>query len=96
MKWTNEEIKLLEELYSSELTIEEIAEYFPGRSINAIRLKASRMGFKRPVTLLTIQYSNGLLYDPEKNTIRVLKPISTEELLRKIYELKKKDWTQGG
>ena len=90
MKWTEKEIQILKELYTSELTIEEIMQYLPRRSKNAIRLKASRMGFKRPVSLLNISYSEGLLYDPEHNTIRVLKPISTEELLRKIRELREK------
>jgi len=63
-EWTDEEIALLKELYPSNRTIEEIVEQFPSRTENAIRLKASRLGIKRPhisnvVYLKPITYKSG-------------------------------------
>lgn len=46
--WTDEEVKRLKELYTSNKTLDEIADKFPLRTENAIRLKASRLGIKRP------------------------------------------------
>ena len=48
-EWTDEEVERLKELYTSNKTFEEIAERFPLRTDNAIRLKASRLGLKRPI-----------------------------------------------
>jgi len=48
-EWTDEEVKLLRDLYTSNKTFEEIVERFPKRTENAIRLKASRLGIKRPI-----------------------------------------------
>ena len=47
-EWTDEEVERLRELYTSNRTFEEIVEKFPMRTENAIRLKASRLGIKRP------------------------------------------------
>lgn len=48
-RWSSEEIKLLTTIYqSSEYTIGEIMEALPSRSEWSIRLKASRLGIKRP------------------------------------------------
>jgi len=47
-RWTEEEIKRLKELYTSSDTFNEILEAFPNRTQNAIRIKASRLGIKRP------------------------------------------------
>jgi hypothetical protein len=47
-EWTDEEVKRLKELYTSNKTLDEIAEKFPLRTENAIRLKASRLGIRRP------------------------------------------------
>jgi hypothetical protein len=47
-EWTDEEIRRLRELYPSEMIFDEIVENFPHRTGNAIRLKASRLGIKRP------------------------------------------------
>jgi len=46
--WTEEEVWKLRRLYPSEVSFEEIVEAFPNRTPNAIRLKASRLGLKRP------------------------------------------------
>jgi hypothetical protein len=48
-EWSDEEVKRLRELYTSNKTFDEIAERFPSRTGNAIRLKASRLGIKRPL-----------------------------------------------
>jgi hypothetical protein len=47
-EWTDEEVQRLRELYTSNRTFEEIVDKFPMRTENAIRLKASRLGIKRP------------------------------------------------
>ena len=46
-RWTREEVERLKILYASDKPFEEIVKAFPGRSPNAIRLKASRLGLKR-------------------------------------------------
>ena len=48
-EWTDEEVERLRELYTSNKTFDEIVEKFPLRTENAIRLKASRLGIKRPI-----------------------------------------------
>jgi len=51
-EWSQEELKKLKELYPHpDKTIEEIASQLPGRTQNAIRLKANRLGLIRPFTL---------------------------------------------
>jgi hypothetical protein len=51
-EWSQEEIRKLGEFYPRpDKTIEEIASQLPGRTQNAIRLKASRLGLIRPFTL---------------------------------------------
>jgi len=47
-EWTDEEVERLRELYTSNKTFDEIVDKFPLRTENAIRLKASRLGIKRP------------------------------------------------
>jgi hypothetical protein len=50
-EWSQEELKKLRELYPrSDKTIEEIVSQLPGRTQNAIRLKASRLSLIRPFT----------------------------------------------
>ena len=48
-EWTDEEVARLHELYGSNRTFEEIEVEFPLRTSNAIRLKASRLGIRRPL-----------------------------------------------
>ena len=48
-EWTEAEKGRLQGLYSSEIDFDEIAEAFPNRTSNAIRMKASRLGFRRPI-----------------------------------------------
>ncbi len=48
-EWTDEEVERLRELYTSNKTFDEIVDKFPLRTENAIRLKASRLGIKRPL-----------------------------------------------
>jgi hypothetical protein len=48
--WTANEEEKLERLYPDpHITFEEITKALPGRSPNAIRLRANRLGLKRPV-----------------------------------------------
>jgi len=48
-EWTDEEVARLHNLYGSNRTFEEIELEFPMRTSNAIRLKASRLGIRRPL-----------------------------------------------
>ena len=48
-EWSDEEVERLRRLYTSNKTFDEIADKFPLRTGNAIRLKASRLGIKRPI-----------------------------------------------
>jgi len=58
-EWTKEEIAILKDLYqSSDYLIEEISEALPGRSENAIRIKAHRLGFERPPQIQLETYGN--------------------------------------
>ncbi len=50
-EWSDEEVSKLREVYVSNKTFEEIELEFPARTSNAIRLKASRLGLKRPLIL---------------------------------------------
>ena len=47
-EWSDEEVRRLTELYSSNKPFEDIVLELSSRSSNAIRLKASRMGLRRP------------------------------------------------
>lgn len=47
-EWTDAEVHRLKELYTSTKSFEEIIMEFPARTSNAIRLKASRLGLRRP------------------------------------------------
>ncbi len=46
--WTDDEVDKLRKLYSSVMSFDEIDSEFPSRTSNAIRLKASRLGLRRP------------------------------------------------
>ena len=46
--WTDDEVDRLRKLYSSMMSFDEIDLEFPSRTSNAIRLKASRLGLRRP------------------------------------------------
>jgi len=46
--WTEDEVGRLRRLYPSEISFEEVVEAFPNRTTNAVRLKASRLGLRRP------------------------------------------------
>jgi len=61
LKWTDEELGRLKLLYISERSFEEIMASFPRRSPNAIRLKASRLGLKRPIIHASLMQSSILL-----------------------------------
>lgn len=46
--WTDTEIKKLRKMYANtDFTIDEILKEFPNRTMNAVRLKASRIGIER-------------------------------------------------
>ena len=59
--WTEEETKRLRLLYLSGTSFEEIEEEFSTRSSNAIRLKASRLGLRRPNMLASVNSSQNTL-----------------------------------
>jgi hypothetical protein len=56
MEWSEEEVQLLKELYPSKMTVDEMVVFFPKRTINALRLKASRLGIKRPYFKSMVQF----------------------------------------
>ena len=50
-EWSDAEVNMLRSLYGTNKTFEEIEHEFPARTSNAIRLKASRLGLKRPLLM---------------------------------------------
>lgn len=66
-EWTDEEVDLLRDLYTSNKTFDEIVDKFPERTENAIRLKASRLGIKRPV-IANIVHVKPLAYKSGKDS----------------------------
>ena len=61
-EWTDEEVARLHELYVSNRTFEEIEVEFPLRTSNAIRLKASRLGIRRPLIPLNYIQAKPLMF----------------------------------
>lgn len=61
-EWTDEEVAKLYELYGSNKTFEEIELEFPMRTSNAIRLKASRLGIRRPLILGNIVQAKPVMF----------------------------------
>lgn len=59
--WSEEEIKKLSSLYTSDKTFDEILIEFPDRTSNAIRLKASRLGLRRPTISTSMIQSDKIL-----------------------------------
>lgn len=66
-KWTEIEIKNLKRLYISEKLLEEVMEAFPERTENAVRLKASRLGLKRPALPSALMGQSTMLHCSEGN-----------------------------
>jgi hypothetical protein len=54
-EWTKEEEGRLKRLYSTETEFEEIVQAIPSRTPNAIRMKASRLGLRRPISEMPSQ-----------------------------------------
>ncbi len=46
-RWTEEEIRRLRAFYLSDASMERLSEAFPGRTLQAVRQKASRLGLRR-------------------------------------------------
>lgn len=66
-KWTEDETRKLMRLYPSEICFEEIVDAFPNRTPNAVRLKASRLGLKRPTLPASLLQSSTVLSCSEGN-----------------------------
>jgi hypothetical protein len=60
-EWTAEELEKLKAFYTSDASFEEVIRELPFRSPNAIRLKASRLGLKRPILPQRINQINSLI-----------------------------------
>lgn len=58
-RWTEEEINRLRAFYSSDTSIGSLSEALPGRTIHAIRQKASRLGLRREAS--QPQYPSSIL-----------------------------------
>lgn len=70
-EWSDEEVSRLTELYTSNKTFDEVMLEFPSRTHNAVRLKASRLGLRRPTILLDLPNSNRFRFkslEDESNT----------------------------
>ena len=65
-EWTEAEIQRLKLLYPSEKLFDEVVEAFPARTSNAIRIKASRLGLRRPTPASDVR-SRGILLISEGN-----------------------------
>lgn len=61
LEWSEEEIKKLSNIYTSDKTFDEILIEFPARTSNAIRLKASRLGLRRPTISTSMIQSDKIL-----------------------------------
>jgi hypothetical protein len=61
-EWSDEEVSKLTKLYSSSLPFDEVAIELPSRTPNAIRLKASRMGLRRPTLPLNLIHAEIVRY----------------------------------
>ncbi len=59
--WLEAEERMLRFMYLSGTSFDEIGEAFPERSPNAIRLKASRLGLKRPPISSSVLESSNVL-----------------------------------
>jgi predicted Zn finger-like uncharacterized protein len=66
-EWTDEEVNRLTELYTSNRSFDEIMLEFPSRTSNAVRLKASRLGLRRPNILLGLIQSNKMRFQSQKD-----------------------------
>jgi DNA-directed RNA polymerase subunit RPC12/RpoP len=65
-KWSNEELENLKNLYTSENNFEEILNAIPKRSVNAIRIKASRMGLRRPLPTIELHSIKSLIVTSDR------------------------------
>jgi len=65
--WTENEIQRLKRLYPSDVSFEEIVVAFPERTRNALRLKASRLGLRRPLISSSIFSPSTILMCSEVN-----------------------------
>jgi predicted RNA-binding Zn-ribbon protein involved in translation (DUF1610 family) len=74
-EWSDKEVERLRKLYISNKTFDEIAEKFPSRTGNAIRLKASRLGIKRPIIDNIVQIKSFVykFLDEDKSTSYLIK-----------------------
>lgn len=61
-EWSDDEVSRLRSLYGSNKTFEEIELEFPARTSNAIRLKASRLGLKRPIFMGSVVQARPLQF----------------------------------
>ena len=59
--WSEVEERMLRFMYLADTSLDEIDQAFPERSLNAIRLKASRLGLKRPSISSSILKSPNVL-----------------------------------
>ncbi|MFQ6052757.1 MAG: SANT/Myb-like DNA-binding domain-containing protein [Candidatus Bathyarchaeia archaeon] len=66
-RWEEEEIRKLKRLYPSERSFDEIVGEFPNRTPHAIRLKASRLGLRRPTVPRSEYLSSSILVCSEGN-----------------------------
>jgi hypothetical protein len=53
--WTGQEIDTLKKLYPTTTTLMDLQNSIPSRSLNSIRIMASRLGLRRPDLLIGIE-----------------------------------------
>jgi hypothetical protein len=65
-EWSDNEIERLKKLYPSKRDFDEVLDAFPERTINAIRVKASRLGLRRPLPPGNIHPADSLMVTRDK------------------------------
>jgi len=92
MLWTSEELEILRTHYQAGRLFEDILEMLPNRTSNAVRLKASRLGIRRPVPEVP---ERNYRYDADTNTLYITGEVNTKELVEFLKSIKKNNNPNG-
>lgn len=92
IKWTQQELDDLKMMYEDHNCSLEFMVKHLGRTDNAIRLKASRLGISRPIPMYFISGDfHGITYDPLSHTMMIIEPVDIDQVLTAIHKIKD-DW----
>ena len=91
-KWTQQELNDLAFMYADHNCSIDFMVKHLGRTENAIRLKASRLGIPRPIPMYFISGDfHGITYDPLSHTMMIIEPVDIDHVLEAIHKIKD-DW----